>query len=66
MPDANPSVVSPFALRAADNLFYEVMLLVRAGKLDARCRAADEALEYAQLRMGSSDPIKDLETLVAQ
>lgn len=51
---------TPFTVWAADQLAFEVSMLVKAGKLDSRCLAADALLEYALNRFGSNDPINDL------
>lgn len=60
MSESDGKLISPFAIRAADALAAEVVTLVRSGKLDARCPAADALLEYALTRFGSHDPINDL------
>lgn len=60
MPDKEAQHEMPFAIRAADDLAYEVHALVQSGALDARCKAADAVLEYALIRFGSSNPINDL------
>ena len=52
--------ISPFVVRAADILAAEVIRLVKTGKLDARCPAADASLDYAQTRFESIDSINNL------
>ena len=52
---------SPFDVKAADRLAYEVNRLVRRGVIDARSAAADSLLDYASGRFGDSDPIGQLE-----
>ena len=55
-----PEPVSHFTTKAADKLAVAVINLVRSGVLDARCVAADAALDYASIRFGDRNPIGDL------
>lgn len=52
---------TPFFERlAADRLAESVIQLVEDGILDARCQAADDVLNYTQIRFGCNDSISEL------
>jgi len=58
---SGPENVTPFAIETADKLALAVIKLIRNKHLDSRSEAADRLLEYANLRFGGSNPIRDLE-----
>lgn len=55
--------LSPFAIRAADQLAIAVNRLVENGVLDARSEVADALLSYLEIRFRTNDPIGELKKL---
>ena len=63
--DRHNELLSPFTMKAADQMAYEIYLLVKNGTLDSRCPAADALLNYAMTRFCSSDGAQALQKLEA-